>query len=53
MKNKKEVIAAVGIGALIGVIIGILFAPDKGKETRTKMANSTNDFWNKLKEFLS
>lgn len=53
MKNKKEVIAAVGIGALIGIIIGILFAPDKGKETRTKIANESNGFWNKLKEFLS
>lgn len=51
-KNKKEIAAAVGIGALIGVLIGILFAPEKGKETRSKISDEATNLWNKLKEFL-
>jgi hypothetical protein len=37
-KNNKLLLAA-GIGLAVGGILGILFAPDKGSETRNKIKN--------------
>jgi gas vesicle protein len=34
------ILAAMGVGT----ILGILFAPDKGSETRKKISNKTRDF---------
>lgn len=36
MENNNKILLAAGIGAAIGGILGILFAPDKGAETRKK-----------------
>lgn len=52
LKNKKEVVAAAGIGALIGTLIALLFTTEKGKEIRIKASEEATGFWNKLKEFL-
>lgn len=38
------------VGGLIGAIIGILYAPKKGKETRDDLARRTEDFLNKARE---
>lgn len=38
--NSKKMIGAVVVGALVGVGIGMLFAPDKGSVTRTKLMKS-------------
>ena len=37
----------------IGIGIGILLAPDKGSETRKKVADAANDLFDKFKDFLN
>ncbi|HWY38274.1 MAG TPA: YtxH domain-containing protein [Bacteroidia bacterium] len=48
--NSGKLIGALLVGAAIGGALGILFAPDKGSETRKKIAGKTNDFTESLKE---
>jgi gas vesicle protein len=40
MKNYSNVLLSLGIGLAAGGILGILFAPDKGSETRRKIKQS-------------
>jgi len=37
MKNITKILIALGAGALAGGVLGVLFAPDKGAETRRKI----------------
>ena len=37
MNNTGKILTAVAAGAAAGAILGILFAPDKGTETRRKI----------------
>jgi gas vesicle protein len=56
MNTTGKVLVGMLSGAAAGAILGILFAPDKGKETRRKIAQKTNDVrynWqNKVGEVL-
>jgi gas vesicle protein len=38
MDNTTKILAAFAAGALAGAALGILFAPDKGSETRRKIS---------------
>ena len=54
MKNKNLLLGILG-GLAIGAVVGILFAPDKGTETRKKIAKKGKDLakkGNDLKESL-
>ena len=52
MSNSK---AALGFlaGAAAGAILGILFAPDKGTDTRKKISKKTGDLGDSLKSTFS
>jgi len=49
MKSGKLLLGLVA-GAAAGAVLGILFAPDKGSETRRKIAQKGNDYAEGLKE---
>lgn len=52
MKTNERIIGVLG-GVAIGAALGILFAPDKGTNTRKKIADKSNDAKNKAFESLS
>ena len=43
MSTGKKVAVGVLAGAAVGAIVGVLFAPDKGSETRKKISTKTSD----------
>ena len=49
-ENTGKMIGALLIGAAIGGVLGILFAPDKGSKTRKKIFNEGEDITDTLKE---
>ena len=40
MNNTGKIITAVAAGAAAGAILGVLFAPDKGDDTRKKIVDA-------------
>ena len=48
MSNSKLLVGFLA-GAAVGSIVGILFAPDKGTETRRKIADTGTDVTDSLK----
>jgi gas vesicle protein len=48
--NTGKVLGALILGAAIGGTLGILFAPDKGTETRKKLAGKTDELADSLKQ---
>jgi gas vesicle protein len=49
MKTDKVILGVLG-GLAAGAIMGILFAPEKGKKTRRKIRNTSNDYADELKD---
>jgi gas vesicle protein len=51
-KNSDSLIAFLA-GAVTGVILGVLYAPDKGKNTRDKLSFQLEKYREQLKEVLN
>lgn len=49
MNNTAKILAAFAVGAATGAILGILFAPDKGSETRRKINEQGKKIGEELK----
>jgi gas vesicle protein len=49
MKNTSKMLIALGAGLAIGGILGVLFAPEKGVETRKKLAEEGKKMADKVK----
>jgi len=48
--NNGKLLGAILVGAAIGGVLGILFAPDKGSETRKKISSKSSDLTDAVKE---
>ncbi len=48
--NSGKLVSALLLGAAIGGLLGILFAPDKGSETRKKISSKGNELTDSVKE---
>lgn len=49
MKNTSKMLIALGTGLTIGGVLGVLFAPDKGSETRRKISEQGKKLSAKVK----
>lgn len=50
MNTTGKILTAFAVGAAAGAILGILFAPDKGSETRQKISEQGKKFADKFTE---
>lgn len=50
MKDNTKVVAALLAGLAAGAALGILFAPEKGSETRDKLNDSLKDLGDAIKD---
>ena len=50
MKKYNEILLSLGIGLAVGGILGVLFAPDKGSETRRKISESGSNLKKGIKD---
>jgi len=50
MKDNSKVVVALLAGLAAGAALGILFAPEKGNETRDKLAESLKNLGDSIRE---
>jgi gas vesicle protein len=50
MSNKGKIATGFFIGAFLGAMTGLLFAPKKGSKTRAMIADKANDFGSTMKK---
>lgn len=50
MSDNSKVVVALLAGLAAGAALGILFAPDKGSDTRDKLGESLKDFGDSIRE---
>lgn len=51
--NTAKIIGAALLGAAIGGLIGVLFAPDKGSKTRKRLMNKGHELTDSMKQKFS
>lgn len=52
MNTTSKVITGVLVGASVGILAGILIAPDSGKRTREKLTNKAKDLKTRMVDTL-
>lgn len=52
MTTTGKVITGILVGATVGIVTGILIAPDSGKRTREKLANKAKELKTKMEDTL-
>jgi gas vesicle protein len=50
MNNTGKIVVAAAAGIVVGAILGVLFAPEKGSETRKKMTDDGKKFYDDVKD---
>jgi gas vesicle protein len=50
MSDNSKVLVALLAGVAAGAALGLLFAPEKGSETRDKLGQSLKDFGDSIKD---
>ena len=50
MSDNSKVLVGLLAGLAAGAALGLLFAPDKGSETRDKLSQSLKDFGDSIKD---
>lgn len=53
MNNNSKVLLALLAGAAIGAAAGILFAPERGSETRERLSDALKDLGQSIKDLAS
>ena len=51
--NTSRILLGFAAGAAVGAALGILFAPDKGTETRRRISDKSNDIAGSIKDKFS
>ncbi|HQD10754.1 MAG TPA: YtxH domain-containing protein [Flavihumibacter sp.] len=50
MSNTNKILTAFATGLAVGAVLGVLFAPDKGENTRKKIADNGKKLSDSLRE---
>ena len=53
MNTSGKIITAAAIGAVIGAVAGLLFAPHKGNKTRKKICAESKKFTDEVKDAIA
>ena len=53
MKNNSKVLIALASGLALGGLLGLLFAPNKGKDTRKKITDTRDKFTGSIKDSVN
>jgi gas vesicle protein len=50
--SSGKILAGIIIGAAAGALAGILFAPERGSETRKRISSTSEDYFHSVKDSL-
>ena len=53
MNTNSKIVAALLTGLAVGAVLGVLFAPESGSETRERLSNALNDLGDSIKDLAS
>lgn len=50
MNTNSKIVVALLTGVAVGAVLGVLFAPESGSETRERLSNALNDLGDSIKD---